>query len=185
MRKIFYATILVLCAPFLFASDSEHGVIRAVLNAVARTNHHDGLAPAAVRSMTSGGAKLFATQWITKVRGKVIGAELAASYEKVNARPEAVTDFLPRLVKDIDIDEPYDWKTIHRMLPAAQSLIVFSRPAFDSLGSSAFVRADVIPRQGQATTTFYELEHQPDDSWKIHQAAKMTYENARRTDAHP
>jgi hypothetical protein len=184
MRKILYATILVFCAPFLFASNSEQAVLRTVLGQLARANHRHGVAPAAVRSMTSGGAEVFATQWITKVSGKVAGEELAGSYEKVNARPEAVTDFLPRLVKDINIDEPYDWKTINRMLPAARSLIVFSRPAFDSLGCFAFVRADVIPRQGQATTTFYELERQPDDSWKIHQAAESTYENARRTDAH-
>ncbi len=184
MRQIFYATILVFCAPFLFASDSEHAVLRTVLTAVARANHRNGVAPAAVRSMTSGGAEEFATQWIMKVSGKVAGVELAGSYEKVNARPEAVTDFLPRLENDINIDEPYDWKTIHRMLPAAQSLIVFSRPVFDSMGCFAFVRADVIPRQGRATTTFYEVERQPDDSWKINQAAILTYENARRTDVH-
>jgi hypothetical protein len=142
------------------------------------------VAPAAVRSMTSGGAEVLATQWITKVSGKDIGDALAESYENVNDQPEAVTNFLPRLVNDINIDEPYDWKTIDRMLPAAQSLIVFSRPGFDSTGCFAFVRADVIPRRGQATTTFYELERQPDDSWKADHAAMMTYENARRTDVH-
>lgn len=184
MTKIIYATILVFCAPFLFASDSEHAVLRTVLAQVARTNHRHGVAPAAVRSMTSGGAEVFATQWITKVGGKATGEELADSYEQVNAQPEEVTNFLPRLAMDINIDEPYDWKTINRMRPAAQSLIVFSRPAFDSMGCFAFVRADVIPRQGQATTTFYELERQADDSWKIDQAAALSYENARRTDVH-
>jgi hypothetical protein len=182
MRKIFYAAILVFCAPFLFASDSEHAVLRTVLTEVGRANHRHGVAPAAVRSMTRGGAEVFATQWITKVSGKDIGEKLAESYENVNDQPEAVTNFLPRLMNDINIDEPYDWKTINRMLPAARSLIVFSRPAFDSTGCFAFVRADVIPRQGQATTTFYELERQPDDTWKADQAAIVTYDNARRTD---
>jgi|GEM_PF-3115205 len=184
MRKTLYLALLLVAAPFVFAADAEHAVIHTVLTAVGRANHAHGLAPAAVRTMTAGGCDSFATQWIKKVTGDVIGGELAASYEKVNADPEPVTDFLPKLVKDIQVDEPYDFAKINAEFPAAKSLIVFSRPAFDSLGSVAFVRADVIPREGQATTTFYELEHQPNDTWKLGRMATMTYDAARHSDVH-
>jgi len=185
MKKILLATLLFACAPLLSASDdAEHAVLHTVLNATARANHIHGVAPAAVRSKTTGGADSFATQWIEKLRGNVIGNELAASYEKVNADQETITNYLPKLVKTIDVNEPYDWKEIDAAFPRAKSLIVFSRPAFDSLGSVAFVRVDVIPRAGQATTTFYELEHQPDGSWKIDHGATSTYESARRSDVH-
>lgn len=63
-------------------------------------------------------------------------------------------------------------------------MIVFSRPAYDSLHSVAFVRADVISRSGTATTTFFKLSHQPNDAWTVDQMAVSTYDSARRGDVH-
>jgi len=180
MTKTTLALLLLAFAPALFANDTEHAVMKTVFDAAAHANHKHGVAPAVVREKTLGGANAFASRWIENVRGPVIGQELAAAYARVNADQENVEDFFPRLVKTIEIDEPFDWTKITGAFPMANSLMVFSRPAFDTLGSTAVVRADVIPKNGTATTTFYELEHQKDDSWKIVKMAAATYDGARR-----
>src|ERR1043165_473286 len=184
MRKLAAVLLTLLFAPFLFASDADQAVMKKVFDFTAHTNHTHGVAPAVVREKTLGGADSFAAAWIKKISGDVIGGELAASYEKQNADGEEVTDFFPKLVKTVDIDAPYDWTKISEEFPAANSLIVFSRPAYDSLGTTAFVRADVLPKSGHPTTTFFKLEHQPDDSWKIALMAVSTYDGARHTDVH-
>lgn len=184
MRKIAPVLLTLLFAPFLFASDADNAVMQKVFLFTAHSNHMHGVAPAVVREKTLGGADSFATQWIKKTSGDVIGGELAASYEKQNADEEDVNDFFPKLVKTVKADVPYDWTKINEQFPAANALMVFSRPAFDSLGTTAIVRADVIPKNGQPTTTFFQLEHQPDDSWKIGLMAKATYDGARHTDIH-
>jgi len=184
MRKLGYAVLAVAVAPLLLAADADKAVMKTVFSAASHANHAHGVAPAVVRGKTLGGADVFATQWIEKVRGEVIGRELADSYERVNAQQEDVNDFFPKLVKTVDLDAPYDWSEIHDEFPAAKAVMVFSRPAFDSLGSFAFVRSDVFPKDGKPTSTFYDLEHQPDGSWKIAHAAVMTYDASRRTDVH-
>ena len=84
----------------------------------------------------------------------------------------------------VDADEPYDWTKIDQALPGKKSLIVFSRPVFASRDSVAFVRADIIPREGQPTTTFYEVEREPSGAWKLDHMATMTYAAARSTGVH-
>ena len=180
MRKIPFAILLLAFGPFVFANDNEHAVMKAVFNVAAHANHMHGVAPAVVREKTLGGGNAFASQWIEHVRGNVIGEELAASYARVNADQEDVNDYFPKLVKTIDIDEPYDFTKIDDTFPAANALMVFSRPAFDSLGSVAMVRADVIPRNGRATTTFYEVVHQPNGTWEVLHMATATYAAAHR-----
>ena len=184
MRKLGYAVFALAVAPLLFAGEADTAVMKTVFHAASHANHLHGVAPAVIRGKTLGGADSFATQWIEKMRGDVIGRELAESYERVNAQQEDVNDFFPKLVKTVDLDAPYDWSRIHGEFPAAKAVMVFSRPAFDSLGSVAFVRSDVFPEKGTPTTTFYDLEHQPDGSWKIVRAAVSTYETSRRTDVH-
>jgi len=80
------------------------------------------------------------------------------------------------------VSEPYDWRRIDKFEPGHNSLIVLSRPAFDSNGSIAMVRVDTIPHDGTPTTTFYELEHQPDNTWKVDRAAVSQFDAVRRTD---
>ena len=184
MRKLACAVLVVAVAPSLFAANADKAVMKTVFGAVSHANHLHGIAPAVVRSETLGGADSFASQWIVKVRGEVIGRELADSYTRVNAEPVDVNDYFPKLVKTVDADAPYDWTAISDEFPAANALMIFSCPAFDSLGSVALVRADVIPKNGTATTTFYELEHQPDDSWQMKHASVLTYDSSRRTDVH-
>lgn len=174
MRKL-AAILVVAVAPSLFAVTAEKAVMKTVFGAASHANHLHGVAPAVVRSKTLGGDDSFASNWILRVRGDVIGRELADSYARANSKQEDVNDYFPNLVKTVDGDAPYDWSAIRDDFPAANAVMVFSRPAFDSLGSIAFVRADVIPKNGTATTTFYELEHQPDDSWKIDHMAVKTY----------
>ena len=183
MTKLAFAVLLAF--PVLaLANDTDHAVMKVALAATAHANHVHHVAPAVVRSNTSGGADSFAGQWITKVAGDVIGQEIAASYTRGNADQEDVNDYFPRLVKTVDVDEPYDWSKISTVFPAANALMVFSRPAYDSLRSVGLVRADVIPRHGSATTTFYEIEHQPDGQWKVKIAAVGAYDSVRRTDTH-
>lgn len=153
--------------------------MKTVFDQAARTNHQHGVAPAVIREKTLGGANTFASQWLETIQGGVIGHDLAAAYARVNADQQNVNDYFPRLVKTVDMNEPYDWTKINGTFPAANSVMVFSRPAFDTLGSIAVVRSDTIPKHGTATTTFYELEHQPDDSWKIVKMATATYAGAR------
>jgi hypothetical protein len=184
MRKLACAVLVVAAAPSLFAANADKAVMKTVFGAASHVNHLHGVAPAVVRSKTLGGADSFASQWIVKVRGDVIGRELADSYARENMKQEDVNDYFPKLVKTVEADAPYDWSAIGDEFPAANALMVFSRPAFDSLGSVAFVRADVIPKKGTATTTFYELDHQPDDSWKIDHMAVVTYDSSRRSDVH-
>jgi len=187
MRKLACAVLVVAVAPSLFAANAdkaEKAVMKTVFGAASHANHVHGIAPAVVRTTTLGGADSFASEWIVKVRGDVIGRELADSYARENMKQEDVNDYFPKLVKTIDADAPYDWSEISDEFPAANAIMIFSRPAFDSLGSVAFVRADVIPKKGTATTTFYELEHQPDGSWKIDHMAVSTYDSTRRSDVH-
>jgi len=179
MTRTSLAILLLAFAPSLFANDTDHVVMKTVFDATAHTNHQHGVAPAVVREKTLGGANAFASHWIERIRGGVIGHDLAAAYARVNADQENVTDFFPKLVKTVAIDEPYDWTKVSGEFPRANSIMVFSRPAFDTLGSIAIVRADVIPKNGTATTTFYELEHQPDGTWKIGKMATATYAGAR------
>src|SRR6185295_12625449 len=101
MRKIAPLLLTLLFAPFLFASEADTAVMKTVFLFTAHTNHSHGVAPAVVREKTLGGADSFATEWIKKTAGDVIGGELAASYEKVNAEEEDVNDFFPKLVKTV------------------------------------------------------------------------------------
>lgn len=176
MRKLACAVLVVAVAPSLFAANhADVVVMRTVFGAASHANHVHGVAPAVVRSKTLGGADAFASHFIVNVSGDVIGHELATAYTRVNAEPVDVNDYFPKLVKTVDADAPYDWSAINSDFPASNAVMVFSRAAFDSLGTVAFVRTDLIPKHGTATTTFYELEHQPDDSWKIKHEAVKTY----------
>ena len=180
MRKLALATLTLAFAPFLFAAnDAEHAVLRQVLEAVARSNTHHGFAPAAIRSTTLGGGDSFASEWIMKVRGNVIGDELAKSYVKMNGSSESLVDILPNVTELVDADAPLDWNKIDQALPGKKAVIVFSRPAFDKLGTVALVRADVIPREGVPTTTFYEVARDANEGWKLGHMATMTYTAAR------
>jgi len=186
MRRLLAVTAVLAFAPALFAGEAENAVLKAAYESASHAAAGRGATPVIVRVKTVGGAETFASQWAIKLRGDAIGAELGKSYQTVNADPVTVKDLVPDIKDTIEASEPYEyeWRRIDKFEPGHKALIVLSRPAFDSNGSIAMIRVDVIPHEGTPTTTFYELEHQPDNTWKIGRAAMATYESVRRTDVH-
>jgi len=182
MRRLLAITAVLVFAPALFASDAERAVLKAAYDSASRAAAARGGAPTIVCAKTTGGAETFASQWAVNISGKAVGEELGNSYKSANNEPAVVKDLLPDLKDTIDMSAPYDWRRIDKFEPGHNSLIVFSRPAFDSNNTIAMVRVDVIPHEGTPTTTFYELEHQPDNTWRVNRAAMSQYDAVRRTD---
>lgn len=133
---------------------------------------------------TRGGAERFAGEWIKKRRGEVIGSEIAAAFAEQNRTSVPVAAPANLILADVRPFEngaSYDWEKLDLQFPRAKSVIVVSRPAFDRLASIALVRVDMIGRETDFTT-FFDVERQPDGTWKITLMATGSHESMHRVD---
>lgn len=181
------AVVVMLCAfsATLGAADApEAEVLKLVLSEVPRGTVARGLEPALLSNVTRGGAERFAEEWIKRHRGDVIGGEIASAYAEQGRTAEPVAaraNFQLADVSSFEAGMNYDWESLVRKFPGVKSVVVVSRPAFDRLGSIALVRVDMIGRQDDFTQ-FYDVERQPDGTWKMNLMAMGSRESMHRPD---
>ena len=150
----------------------------------------NGAAPAVFATKTRGGAMRSVEEFIWNTRPKGIAAPLADDYYKQNLTEHDLSADLPEGVRTADLHDlesghEYDWARFQELFPRANSVVVFSEPAFDSLGTTAMVRAEVITPDGPGNMAFWILEQQPlDGSWKLKNGSVHTRTAMFRTDIH-
>lgn len=147
-------------------------ILAAVLKQAAVSARAQKAWPTIISAKTSGGAEQAAREWALAGRGRVIAGELSDSYISVNQQRSALPQKLAARVRAVDVDQyrsgsSFDWAAIERDYEGTRSIVVLSLPGVDRLGTYALVRADVIKREGGATTSFYDLEKRADGKWRI------------------
>ena len=171
------------------AEVSEADVLKPALAMARRVVVSHRVAPAILSEETRGGADHFATEWIYDHAGKLVASDISAAYVRENRSRIDVTAAAPEGMKLADLSgfesgNSYDWKAFSETYPNAHSIVVISRPAFDSLGATALVRYDIVTPT-DAWTSFQMFEKQPiDGSWKATRGAMGTLATFYRTDIH-
>ena len=147
-----------------------------------------GAAPAVYSTTTRGGAMRSVEEFIWNTRPKGIAAPLADDYYKENQAEHDISALLPERqadLRELESGHEYDWARFHEQYPNARSVVVFSEPAFDSSGTTAMVRAEIITPDGKGYMAFWDLEKQAlDGSWKMKHGAIHPREAMFRTDIH-
>ena len=178
--------LFAVASTVLAADYSEQDILKPALMAARRVivSHH--VAPAILSVKTRGGAERFAEEWIYDHASKIVAGDIRAQYASINKERVDVPaiGFATADLSVFESGNSYDWAKFHETFPRAQAILVVSRPAVDSLGTTALVRFDVIT-PNDAWTTFDELEKQPlDGSWKVTKGAMGTLATFYRTDIH-
>ena len=173
----------------VFANDADD-VLKTVIPATRGMVMKYDAAPAVFSSTTRGGAMHTVEEFIWNTRPKGIAAPLADSYYKENQAEHDISADLPEQVRVADLraleqGHEYDWARFSEQFPRANSVVVFSEPAFDSLGTTAMVRAEVITPDNKGYMAFWTLEKQAlDGSWKMKNGSIHPREGMFRTDIH-
>lgn len=190
MKNFALLALLLSSAPSVFGSNAESEVLKQVLSQVGKSIDSRNAWPAVVANETSGGAEMFAAEWMLKHRGKVIAREVTAAYKNQNTESHPLTPIASKRLPYAELTESrtgqgeYDWNKIDAAYPGVKSVVVLSRPAFDRLETVALVRADIIHRHGKSLTIFHDMERQPNGAWEIQLMSIGSYAAARRPDAH-
>lgn len=179
MRLVSTAILAIVCAAPVLGADADRQVTERVLTEVRRWAEVQQAAPMVFASRTAGGADLFVREWMIRHRGKVVGFELADAYEQVNRDRQPLTGESSDAIKLIDLEgatpNDEDWSAIEAAFPGTRTLVVLSRPTFDSMQDFSVVRADVFRREPEATTLLFDVERQSDGSWKVKRMAQASY----------
>ena len=129
-----------------------------------------GVAPAMLSIITRGGPQRFVEEWTYDHADKQTAAEIVADYAKQNKTREHIASEAVAGLPTADLSafekgRDFNWTPFSASYPRIQSVIVLSRPAVDSLGSTALAHFDVITPT-MSWTAFYFLQKQ-NGAWTI------------------
>jgi hypothetical protein len=189
MKSIGVAVATVLLCNAASATPADD-VLKAVIPQIRSVVNHKNVAPAAWSTTTRGGAFHFADEFAYSHLNGPMAGDLADGYYTENQKEHEIASDLPEQVLKADVhafqkDSSFDWTQLSEKYPRAKSVVLISEPAFDSLGTTALVRYDVVSPE-HSYTSFVELERQAlDGSWKSKFGTMGTRDATYRTDGHP